>query len=143
MQFMGPALLGLLGEHLPPEFTPGSCVQLGSILLSERAMGWLLPDCQVCLALWLLPISLDQVFRQNRTLVCVDNTYKSHLAGRRSGKGDPLLQIINHNSLSLPLSNTVNTAIRRLSPLVQTLFLLVLSFCKDIEIDVLANVSNL
>lgn len=106
--------------------------------------GWLLPDCQMCLALWLLSISLDQVFRQNRTLVCVDNAYKSRLASGKSGKGDPLLQIINRNSLSLPLSNTVNTATCRLSPLVQTLFLLVLSFCRDVEIDVgLANASNL
>lgn len=68
-----------------------------------------------------MPISLDQVFRQCRTLVCVDSVQKSHLASRKTGKDDTLLQIINHHSLSLPLSNTVNAVTCRLSSLVQTL----------------------
>lgn len=122
VRFTGPTVLGLLGGAFAPRIHSWQlCAVRGLYCCQKGLLSGFCWTVKTCLALSLLPISLDQVFRQSRALVCVHSVQKSHLASRKTGKDDTLLQIINPDSLSLLLSNTVNAVICRLSPLVQTL----------------------
>lgn len=74
VRFMGPALLGLLrGAFAPRTHFWQLCEVRGLYCYQKGLLGGFCFTVNICLAFSLLPISLDQLFRQSRTLVCIDS----------------------------------------------------------------------